>query len=167
MQKIVGIAIIFLIVPFFINAQSQTERELNKVAKQLIQKIKNRNDIKTILISDFSDGSIEATELGRFLSEEFSFVLADIPSKFKVIDRSQLKKLLEENQKVGMGLINPLEAAKLGRLRGMDCLLYGTMLESGERYTLYIKVIKIETMEVLVSVRGYITKLPSLPKNTN
>ena len=117
-------------------------------------------------VSYFTDGKVEATELGRFLAEEFSYYLSELnPGNYTVIDRTKLEQLFEEQGLNRDYLIDPLSSVKLGRLKGMQHILYGTIIDSGEFYTIYVKLLKVETLEILANSRGRISKVPSLPKH--
>jgi len=170
MQKIITI---FFLFSFVTNhsisyGQGMTSREVKKIADSFIDKLKNKNQaVHGIIVSDFTDGKVAPTELGRFLAEEFSFYLSDLEQdKFSVLDRSKLEELLKEQGLIRDELIDPMSVVKLGKLRGMKYLIYGTIIDSGESYTIYVKLIEVETQKILVSTRGSISKVPSLPKHS-
>ncbi len=146
-----------------------TSREVKKIADAFVAKLKKKNqEAHNIIVSDFTDGKVAPTELGRYLAEEFSYYIADLDDeKFTVLDRSRLEALLKEQGLIRDELIDPLTAVKLGKLKGMQHLLTGTIIDSGESYTIYIKLIEVETLKILASTRGTISKVPSLPEHLN
>ena len=149
------------------SAQDMTSREVKKIADSFVAKLKKKDqEVHNIIVSDFTDGKVAPTELGRYLAEEFSFYIADLDDeKFSVLDRSRLEALLKEQGLIRDELIDPLTAVKLGKLKGMQHLLSGTIIDSGESYTIYIKLIEVETQKILASTRGSISKVPSLPQH--
>lgn len=165
MQRIVLITVFLGFIFSSSNGQALTSRELNKIADTFIFKLKAKDqEVHDIIISDFTDGKVSPTEFGRFLAEEFSYYLADLnDSRFSVLDRNRLEVLLKEQGLIRDQLIDPMSAVKLGKLRGIKHLIYGTIIDSGESYTIYIKLIEVETQRILVSARGRVSKVPSLP----
>ena len=167
MQRLIYITVIFFSVCFNLFGQTQTDREIDGIVKNLIPKLAADSTVKYVVVSDFTDGSIDVTPLGQYLAEEFTFKLSNARGSFSVLDRSKLKELIQEIQDKSDGIIDPLSAAKMGKLKGMDSLLYGTIIESTDYYNVYVKILRLETLQTLVSTRGKITKLPSLPRNYN
>jgi hypothetical protein len=66
---------------------------------------------KTVAVVDFTDLQGRVTEFGRFLAEEFSVALSADQSGFKVIDRTNLKTILQEHKLASTGVLTlrPLE----------------------------------------------------------
>ncbi len=165
MQRIVLITVFVGFLFSSSNGQALTSRELNKIADTFILKLKAKNqEVQDIIISDFTDGKVAPTEFGSLLAEEFSYYLADLDdSKFSVLDRNRLEVLLREQGLIRDQLIDPMSAIKLAKLRGIKHLIYGTIIDSGESYTIYVKLIGVETQRILASTRGSVSKVPSLP----
>lgn len=168
MQKIITTLLFFFITFSMSFGQDMTSREVKKIADKFIEKLKNeKQKVHDIVVSDFTDGKVAPTELGRFLAEEFSFYLSDLDyDNFSILDRSKLEELLKEQGLIRDELIDPMSVVKLGKLRGMKYLLYGTIIDSGEFYTIYVKLLEIETQKISISTRGNISKVPSLPSHT-
>lgn len=165
MQKLITSVLLFF--TFFANSngQSLALREIERIANDFKERLENiEGKSYNVVISDFTDGKLAPTELGRFLAEEISYHLSSLnKNNFQVLDRSKLEVLLREQGLIRDDLIDPLETVKLGKLKGMSHLIYGTIIDSREQYTVYIKLVEIETLASLISVRGYISKTPSLP----
>ncbi len=168
MQKIIIIFLLFFVNTSMSYGQDMTSREVRKIADKFIEKLESKNqEVHNIIVSDFTDGKVAPTELGRFLGEEFSFYLSDLDhNRFSVLDRSKLEGLLKEQGLIRDELIDPMSVVRLGKLRGMKHLLYGTIIDSGESYIIYVKLIEVETQRILVSTRGTISKVPSLPMHS-
>src|SRR5713101_2416494 len=80
---------------------------------------------KTVAVVDFTDLQGNVTELGRFLAEELSVDLVGDAKGFEVIERTQLKVILQEHKLATTGLIDPQTARKLGQIAGVDALVTG------------------------------------------
>ena len=79
MQKIILIFLLFFITTSISFSQEMTNREVKKMADKFIEKLKSKNqEVHDIIVSDFTDGKVAPTELGRFLAEEFSFSLSHL-----------------------------------------------------------------------------------------
>ena len=150
-----------------VHAQEVTDREVEYIAGQLSRQLETLEaGSYNVMVTDFTDGDVAPTELGKYLAEEFSYHFSLINKEgLNIIDRSRLKALLQEQGLIRDELIDPLETVRLGKLKGMSHLLYGTIIASGEYYTVYVKLIDVETQAVLASTRGRISIVPSLPAN--
>lgn len=149
--------------------QNSTDSEIKRICNKITDKINTNTkiQIKNLAISDFTDLSLGATNLGKYLAEELTFHLSEENLKdLTLIDRSMLKELLEEEEITATELIDPGTAIQLGMLKGIDSLLYGTIDDVGESYRLYIKAIHLETGTVLGIVRATLMKTPSLTKKS-
>jgi curli biogenesis system outer membrane secretion channel CsgG len=65
--------------------------------------------------------------VGTFLAEEFSVALATGSGGFEVIDRTNLKTLLQEHKLAATGIIDPQTARKVGEIAGVQALVAGTV----------------------------------------
>ncbi len=169
MQKLVPLIFFLFFSSMIACGQGTTNREIKKIADKFTEKLKKKNQsIQHIMVTDFTDGKLAPTEFGRFLAEEFTYYLTVLDDeKISILDRSRLEALLKEQGLNRDELIDPLSAVKLGRIKGMQYLLYGTIIEMGETYTVYVKLIEMETQKIIASSRGNISKVPSLPKHHN
>lgn len=130
------------------SAQAQT---VNNIASQLSKSIVQSGK-KTVAVVDFTDLQGHVTEFGRFLAEEFSVALAASPSGFKVIDRTNLKTILQEHKLASTGIIDPQTARKVGEITGVQALVAGTVTPFGDTLRLSVKVLDSETAEIISGV---------------
>ncbi len=107
---------------------------------------------KTVAVVDFTDLQGRVTEFGRFLAEEFSVALATTPSSFKVIDRTNLKTILQEHKLASTGIIDPQTARKLGEITGVQALVTGTITPFGDSLRISVKVLDSETAEIISGI---------------
>ncbi len=112
-----------------------------------------------------------AYDIGNGMADMLVTALAKT-KKFKVIERSELKKVLEE-QNLGLsGAVTPQSAAKIGKLLGVQYIIIGSINEYGTKSSgvglfgvgvkthtaevgLDIRVVDTTTAEVAASVSGH------------
>ncbi|OQX96339.1 hypothetical protein B6I21_01210 [candidate division KSB1 bacterium 4572_119] len=91
-------------------------------------------------------------------------------NRFKLFERTQLEKIMEE-QKLGMtGIIDATTAAEIGKGIGVDAIVLGTVTRAGQNIQINARLIDTETSEIIAaqdasSTRTSITHLKSLIKN--
>ncbi len=104
---------------------------------------------KTVAVVDFTDLQGKVTELGRFLAEELSVDLVGDAKGFEVIERNQLKVILQEHRLSATGLIDPQTARKLGQIAGVEALVTGTITAFGDTVRLSAKVLDTQTARMI------------------
>jgi curli biogenesis system outer membrane secretion channel CsgG len=108
---------------------------------------------KTVAVTDFTDLDGNPTKLGRYLAEEFSDALFSEAKGFDVIDRTNLKAILQEHKLATTGLIDPATARKLGQIAGVETLVTATITPFEESVRLSLKVVDTETAKIIASSR--------------
>jgi len=103
---------------------------------------------KTVAVIDFTDLQGNVTELGRFLAEEVSVNLVGDAKGYEVIERNQLKVILQEHRLSATGLIDPQTAKKLGQFAGVDALVTGTITPFGDTVRISTKVLDTQTAKM-------------------
>ncbi len=79
--------------------------------------------------------------------------------RFKVIERAQLEKILEE-QKLGMsGIIDASTAAQIGKGIGVDGVVCGSIIHGGNAVTIDARLIDTETAAIITAKDAYISGL--------
>jgi hypothetical protein len=92
------------------------------------------------------------TEFGRFLAEQLSLELATSSNQFEVIDRTNLKTLLQEHKLASTGIIDPQTARKVGEIAGVQALVTGTITPLGDNVRLAVKVLDAQTAKIVGGV---------------
>ncbi|SRR6266852_5976057 len=103
---------------------------------------------KTVAVIDFTDLQGNVTELGRFLAEEVSVNLVGDAKGYEVIERNQLKVILQEHRLSATGLIDPQTAKKLGQFAGVDALVTGTITAFGDTVRISTKILDTQTAKM-------------------
>jgi TolB-like protein len=132
------------------HAQSKSQ-DVNDIALHLSSAI-TKSGKKTVAVVDFTDLQGSVTEFGRFLAEEFSVALAEDQGSFKVIDRTNLKIILQEHKLASTGIIDPQTARKLGEITGVQALVAGTITPFGETLRVSVKLLDSETAEIIAAL---------------
>lgn len=86
-----------------------------------------------IAVLPFDDGSIKERwwggwEVGKGVADELVTALMDT-HRFRVIEREQIKKILQEQDFGAAGRIDPGSAAKIGKILGVQLLVMGRVTE--------------------------------------
>ena len=144
-----------------LRGQNGTQREIEAIVAPLVVSINNQQ-VRNVAISDFTRLNGTSTKLGKYLAEVFSLSLINAKKSFNFIDRSKVEALLKENNFDTTGLINPNEIAKLGKMKGIDAIIAGTMIPVDNKIQLFVKVWKLETQEFIAASEGIIIITPMI-----
>ncbi|QMW01715.1 FlgO family outer membrane protein [Spirosoma foliorum] len=160
--------ILFLVFNFLIiyDLHAQYDLQIKSIAQELGKKIAETNK-KRIAVADFTDTNGSVTQFGQFLSEEFNTYLPEAGHGFLVIDRSRINILMQENQLQSKALTDPSTAIQLGRLAGIEALIYGTYTSFSESVRVNVKIIDIQRGIIIRSVAGDITRTPDIDRLIN
>lgn len=72
-------------------------------------------------------------------------------NRFKVIERSQLEKILQE-QKLGLtGIIDASTAVEVGKTAGVDAVVFGSIASDKRAVTIDARLVDTETAEIITS----------------
>jgi curli biogenesis system outer membrane secretion channel CsgG len=90
-------------------------------------------DLHRIAVLPFDDGSIKKTwgeeySLGEGVADELVTYLLET-NRFRIIEREEVNKVLEEQNLGKDGLIDPQTAAKIGKILGVQYLVIGRITE--------------------------------------
>ncbi|MCP4135478.1 MAG: VWA domain-containing protein [bacterium] len=84
----------------------------------------------------------------EYLTEQLIFSLAKNKT-FKMAERKDLQKLLKEIELNMSGLTDEKKSAKIGKFLGADMLLVGTMFRRSKYHELFLKLVRVETGEIV------------------
>lgn len=97
------------------------------------------------------ENAVQAEYFGSQLS-----LAASKTKAFTLVERANLQAILGELELQLSGLADEENAAKAGRLLGADYLVTGTLFRSPERYEIFLKLLRVETAEVLSATKARI-----------
>ena len=133
------------------------EKEVGRLSDIMIEIISNSGK-QLVAVVDFNDSTGNITKLGRFLAEEFSCALSNNKRGFEVIERIQLKNIIEEHKLSLRGIIDLKTAQKIGEISGIEALVIGTITSLGDSVRLSVKLLDTRTAKIISSTRGHIPK---------
>lgn len=137
------------------------ESEVAQVSKNVVAAV-GRTKLKKVAVIDFVDLQGNQSEFGRFMAEQLTLEIVMQERSFTMIDRANLKKLLDEHKLTVSGLVEPENAKKLGQFSGVDGLILGTVTPMEHAIAVSVKVIATDTAEILGGARGKIDKTAEL-----
>lgn len=141
------------------HAASDPDALMAKLAADLSTGI-SQSGCKKVSVIDFTDLQGRHSDLGRFLAEDLSVQLVNSAKDFSVMDRANLKSVLDEHKLTASGLIDPKNAKDLGKFAGVDGIILGTITPLGNSLAITVKAISTETTQVLVAKKANLPKTP-------
>jgi len=98
----------------------------------------------------YADG-IKSVE-GALISERILTKLAD-RGRVRVLERSLIDKVMEEQKLSALGFVDPATSVKIGKLLGARGILSGTVTDLGEKIEIHVRLTSVETDEVLATLK--------------
>lgn len=98
-----------------------------------------------IAVADFTG---EDAALGRFLADTLLTDLAQ-SDKLRLVERSELRRAIEELKLEETGLFAPPQARELGQLLRTDRLIVGSYLKQGDHLLINARLLDVETGRLL------------------
>lgn len=143
--------------------EESTDEELQNFSTALSKQVQEANR-KKVAILDFTDLQNNPVEVGRYMAEQITVDLVTSKGGFKVVDRANLKSILDEHKLTTSGLVEADNVRKLGAVSGVDALILGNVVDLGESLQVTTKVIATDTAEIVAAVRGKFRKTSELAK---
>jgi TolB-like protein len=109
---------------------------------------------KKVAVLDFTDLQGASSELGRYIAEQLTVNLVMTNRAFSVLDRANLKSILDEHKLTAKGLVDPENAKKLGMFAGVDALILGNIVPLDQNIQVTAKVITTDTAEIVGGARA-------------
>lgn len=156
-----GLSILLMVFSVPVGAGTY-DAEMVKMAKAIEASFDQKQQVKTIAVLDFTDLQGTVTELGKFLAEELSADLVMGQKQFDVIDRANLKRLLDENKLSRSGLVDPEAIKRLGKMAGADALVTGTVTPLGNTLRVSARIINTETARIVGAAQVNVDKTPEI-----
>jgi TolB-like protein len=135
----------------------ELEAGIGKLSLSLSEGI-SRSGIKKVSVIDFTDLDGRPSELGRFMAEDLSVALVNSAKGFSVMDRANMRKVLDELKLAASGLVDPAKAKEAGHMAGVDAIILGTITQFGDSLIITAKAVSIESTEVLAASKVSITR---------
>jgi hypothetical protein len=153
-------AILCCALPFASIAQQPFGNTITQMASELRTGLVAKQ-VKSAAVLDFTDLDGITTQLGKLLAEETSLALVG-GDDLKIIDRANLKRLMDEHKLTSAGLVDPKTAQQLGKLAGVSAIIVGNLTELDGQFQMSTKAIDTETAVILATARTSIQSTESL-----
>lgn len=124
------------------------------ISGMMVSAFASSTEIHPAAILTFNERGAGLKGYGQKVSDAL-FASMAVHHNIYLVDRQEIKKILEEFQLNLSGMVNPGQAVQVGQLTGAKILISGTITEIDNTLILIAKIIGTETSRVLgVSVRG-------------
>ncbi|MGA9450690.1 MAG: FlgO family outer membrane protein [Verrucomicrobiia bacterium] len=125
------------------------DTELSNLADRLAAQIKDqgKTNVAVVDFTDLQGGT--GGELGKYVAEQLTVDLVMNRKGFSVLDRANLKRILDEHKLTATGLIDQDSAKKLGQFAGVDAFILGSVVPKGQTVGLTAKIIATDTAEIV------------------
>lgn len=120
-------------------------------ASPILAEDKPGSDVYPVAIFPFSERGADVKDLGTQTSDLLFANLVNDTNLF-LVDREDVKKMLDEQELNLSGLVNPDATTAVGHLTGAKILVTGSVLQSGDKLYLIAKIIGTETSRVFGAV---------------
>jgi TolB-like protein len=137
------------------------DQQVRNICVTVGDKLSSANK-KTVAVVDFTDLDGTVTWLGRFLAEELSVGLASQARGTEVIERTQLKAILQEHKLSTSGVIDPQTARQLGQFAGAEALITGSLTPFGDSIRMSVKVLDTNTARMITAATADIPKTKAI-----
>lgn len=108
----------------------------------------NKRSVQTVAVYDFSELNGYKSALGDFLAEEILTALVG-QGQYRVIERRELDRILQEHGLYGKDLFDPTTIASLQKLAGIDAMVTGSMTRFGSNVRVNARILDIATATVV------------------
>ncbi len=108
------------------------------------------NKIKTAVVEFQERGDLGMRDAGTIIAEWLTTAL-NKTGGFEVYERLSLSSLMEEHKLSGSGLMDEQTAAEIGRIRGVEAIVTGSVSKLGDVYSVTAKVIDVTTAKIITS----------------
>ncbi len=109
----------------------------------------------TLAILPFDNNSVTEAEkydpLRNGLSVMLMAELSNTDAAFKLVERAQIKALLDEISLGQTGAIDAATAAKLGKLLGAQSIGFGAFMVMGKMVRIDMRIVRVETGEIIMA----------------
>jgi hypothetical protein len=147
-------------------ASAQTlDQEMSRLADNISKSLVAQG-YKNVAAIDFTDLQGQPTELGRFLSEALAVEIVSTAG-VSMVDRANIKSILEEHKLTESGLVNPANAKKLGEFAGVDAILIGNATALDDGIVLMVKAIATSSAKIVAAGRIKFSKTSEIQQLLN
>ena len=138
--------------------------QLESLAKKLLQDPKTGSKATYAFLDLTTDNKNSLVE--KYITDALTEAVFNT-GKVKIIERSNIEKIITEQKFQSSGLVNETQAANIGNIAGVEYVCYGTIKEIDGGYTVNARVVDVETAEICAMSRTNISKDSYLQNNSS
>jgi TolB-like protein/uncharacterized protein YegL len=142
----------------------EDESREDTLSKLFVQSLRDLSDYSSLRLSPeaklavmplaAAEGSAEGTAAqAEYLGSQLALA-ASKAKLFTIVERNNLQAVMGELELQLSGLADEAQAARAGKLLGADFLVTGTVFKGKDRYELFLKLVRVETAEVLSATKA-------------
>lgn len=135
-------------------AQTQDiDKELTDLAGRLAAPITDSAK-KKVTVIDFTDLDGTSSELGKYIADQLTVDMVMAKHDFSMLDRANLKSILDEHSLTAKGLVDPKNAKQLGQFAGVDAIVLGSIVPRAHSVSLTARIITTDTAEIVGAAKA-------------
>jgi hypothetical protein len=138
------------------SGQPNVRDSLKKFTISLVKKAVQNNKVRKLAVWDFTDINREIVPFGSYISELFSIYAENVDS-IRIMDRQNLKSLLNEYKLKSEGFIDEKTIMELGKFSEVDAVVVGKVIVDVENsdFQVLVRILNTATASSLASDEQY------------
>ncbi len=154
---------VFFLCPYIVLARQDLDEGINALTEQINKYMVEQKKTKIAIIPFPDIQKQKVNVFGSFIAEELTTNLFTT-GKFKIVERSLLKQVLDELKLGQTGIVDANSAKELGKLTGVDAIIAGTITDLGSTIAINCRLIETQSGEVFAAAKTRILKNKDLEK---
>ncbi|MBD3288219.1 hypothetical protein GF337_05390 [candidate division KSB1 bacterium] len=122
----------------------------NMIGKPVVKGKRRADVLKTAVVEFEERGNLEIKDAGAIVAEWMTTAL-NKTGAFEVYERLSMQKLLEEHEIGQSGLMDEETIARIGKMRGVQAIITGSVIKFGNIVSVTAKLIDTETAQIIDS----------------
>jgi hypothetical protein len=142
-MKVSSCALVFILI-FSANtaiSQAGVRDSLKTFTTSVVRQAMERGKVKKLAVWDFTDLNKEISVFGSYIAELFS-VYAENVDSVELMDRQNLKSLLNEHKLKSEGFIDKNTIMELGKFKDVDAVVVGSVIMADNNFQVVVKLIE-------------------------
>lgn len=138
------LALVFIFMTLFctsVFSQKTVRDSLRSFTVNLVKKAMEKGKVKKLAVWDFTDMNKEVSSFGSYIAEQFS-IYAESVDSLELMDRQNLKSLLNEHKLKSYGFIDKNTIMELGRFKEVDAVVVGSVIMADKDFQVVAKIIE-------------------------
>ena len=122
-------------------SQKNVRDSLKEFTIEVVRKAMEKGKVKKLAVWDFTNMNKEVFNFGSYIAEQFS-VYADQVDSVELMDRQNLKSVLNEHKLKSEGFIDKSTIMELGKFKDVDAVVVGSVIMAGKDFQIIVKIIE-------------------------